>query len=87
MSLPRRFISDLVYFSKLAPLTTMQRTMRLSAVVEARQRAQPRPGWCALFTKAYSFVAAQRPPLRQAYMPWPWPHFYEHAYQRCQRRR
>jgi hypothetical protein len=78
MSLPRRFISDLVYFSKRAPLTTMQRTMRLAAVVEARQRAQPKPSWCALFVKAYSFVAAQRAPLRQAYMPWPWPHFYEH---------
>ncbi len=78
LSLPRRFVSDLVYFSKLAPLTTMQRTMRLPAVVEARQRLQPRPGWCALFTKAYSFVAAQRPPLRRAYIPWPWPHFYEH---------
>jgi hypothetical protein len=78
LSLPRRFISDLVYFSKLAPLTTMQRTMQLSEVVEMRQRAKPRPGWCALFTKAYSFAAAQRPPLRQAYIPWPWPHFYEH---------
>ena len=31
------------------------------------------------FTKAYSFVAAQRQPLRQAYMPWPWPHIYEHS--------
>ena len=79
LSLPRRFISDLVYFSKLAPLTTMQRTMQLSTLVEARQHIQPRPGWCALFTKAYSFVAAQRPPLRQAYMPWPWPHIYEHS--------
>jgi hypothetical protein len=78
LSLPRRFISELVYFSKLAPLTTMQRTMWLPAVVEARQRVQPRPGWCALFTKAYSLVAARRSPLRQAYMPWPWPHLYEH---------
>ena len=34
LSLPRRFISDLVYFSKLAPLTTMQRTMQLSTLVE-----------------------------------------------------
>jgi hypothetical protein len=78
LSLPRRFISDLVYFSKLAPLTTIQRTVQLSAVVTARQRVQPRPGWCSLLTKAYSFAAAQRPPLRQAYMPWPWPHLYEH---------
>jgi hypothetical protein len=59
-------------------LTTMQRTMRLAAVVEARQRACPRPGWCSLFVKAFSFVAARRAPLRQSYMPWPWPHFYEH---------
>lgn len=78
LSLPRRFISDLVYFSKLAPLTTMQRTMQLSALVDGRQLARPRPGWCALFTKAYSLVAAQRSPLRRAYIPWPWPHLYEH---------
>jgi hypothetical protein len=78
LSLPRRFISDLVYFSKLAPLTTMQRTMHLREVVEARQQTRPRPGWCALFTKAYSFIAAARPALRQSYMPWPWPHLYEH---------
>ena len=80
MSPPRRFICDLMHFSRKAPLTTMQRTMRLAAVAEARRFAEPRPGWCALFIKAYSSVAARRPALRRAYMPWPWPHFYEHPW-------
>ncbi len=80
ISPPRRFIGDLVHFSRRAPLTTMQRTMRLAAVAEARRLVPSRPGWCALFVKAYSLVCARRPPLRRAYIPWPWPHFYEHPW-------
>ena len=80
ISPPRRFMCDLVHFSRRAPLTTMQRTMRLAAVAEARRRSNPRPGWCALFVKAYAVVAARRAPLRRAYIPWPWPHFYEHPW-------
>ena len=80
MSPPRRFISDLVQFSRRAPLTTMQRTLRLAEVAAARLHSLPRPGWCALFIKAYSLVASRRPPLRRAYIPWPWPHFYEHPW-------
>ena len=55
----------------------MQRTMQVGPAAEARARCSPRPGWCALFLKAYGMVAIRRPPLRWAYMPWPWPHFYE----------
>ncbi len=78
MSLPRQFITDLLHFAQRVPLCTMQRTMRLAPVAAARARCTPRPGWCTLFTKAYAMVAAKRPPLRWAYMPWPRPHFYEH---------
>ena len=60
------------------PLCTMQRTVHLAPLLEARAHCAPRPGWCALFLKAYGIVAARRPQLRWAYMPWPWPHFYEH---------
>jgi hypothetical protein len=80
LSLPRRFISDLVYFARQAPLCTAQRTMRLAPLAAARADAEPRPGWCALFTRAYGLVAARRPELRWAYVPLPWPHFYEHPY-------
>jgi hypothetical protein len=80
VSLPRRFIGDLVHFALKVPLCTMQRTMQLAAVAEARLRVQPRPGWCTLFTKAYGLVAVQRPQLRWAYVTWPSAHFYEHPY-------
>jgi hypothetical protein len=52
--------------------------MNLAAVRSARQVAQPRPSWAAIFTKAYGFVSAARPELRRAYLPYPWPHLYEH---------
>src|ERR1700677_3216818 len=80
VSLPRRFMSDLAHFGMKTPLCTAQPTMRLAPLVAARARAEPRPGWCAIFTRAYALVAAQRPELRWAYIPLPWPHFYEHPY-------
>jgi hypothetical protein len=46
----------------------------------ARQSAAIRPSWCAIFTKAYALVAAARPELRRAYLPFPWPHLYEHPH-------
>ena len=78
VSLPRRFIIDLVHFARKVPSVPVQRRMNLVAVVAAREVASPRPSWAAIFTKAYSFVAAARPELRRAYLPYPWPHFYEH---------
>jgi hypothetical protein len=80
LSVPRRFIGDLVHFAHKVPLCTAHRTMRLAAVADARLVANPRPGWCTLFTKAYGIASAQRAELRWAYIPYPWPHFYEHPY-------
>ncbi len=78
MSPARRFVADLVHFAQKVPLCTMQRTVHAAPVAAARADAVPRPGWCALFLKAYGIVAARRPELRWAYMPLPCPHFYEH---------
>lgn len=78
LSLPRRFIADLVHFARQIPLASIHRRMNLGTVNAVRRQAQPRPGWCALFTKAYAFVAARRPALRRVYVPLPWPHLYEH---------
>ncbi len=83
LSPARRLIADLTTFAMRTPLCTVERTIRLSALAEARQEAQGHPeqltpGWCSLFTKAYAGVAARRPELRRAYIPWPWPHLYEH---------
>jgi hypothetical protein len=78
LSLPRRFICDVVHYARQVPSVPTQRRMRLAEVVAARAAASPRPGWCAIFTKAYGIVAAGRPELRRAYIPFPWPHLYEH---------
>jgi hypothetical protein len=78
LSLPRRFICDLVHFARRVPSVPVERRMNLATLVAARRLARPRPSWCALFTKAYGFVVAARPELRRAYLPYPTPHLYEH---------
>src|SRR5438874_178609 len=79
LSLPRRFICDLLHFASKVPTVPVQRRMNIAPLVAARRQADPRPSWCALFTKAYAMVAAARPELRRAYLSFPWPHLYEHS--------
>ncbi len=78
LSLPRRFICDLVQCAHRVPTVPVQRRMELAGVVAARRRAEPRPSWCAIFTKALGFVSASWPELRRAYLKFPRPHLYEH---------
>jgi hypothetical protein len=78
ISLPRRFIGDLVHFASKVPSVPVQRRMELGKLAAARQAVVPRPSWCAVFTKAYALVAASQPLLRRSYLSFPRPHFYEH---------
>jgi hypothetical protein len=78
LSLPRRFIGDLVHFAHRVPSVPVERRMRLAPLVNARRALDPRPSWCAIFTKAYGFVAQARPELRRAYLTFPWARLYEH---------
>lgn len=78
LSLPRRWMGDLVQLAQSTPSATVRRTMQLVPLAAARQIASPRPGWCAMIVKAYAMLAARRPVLRQIYLPCPWPHLYEH---------
>jgi hypothetical protein len=78
LSLPRRFVGDMLHFSQQVPTVPVQRRMKLGDVVAAREAAGPKPGWCAIFTKAYAFVCAAWPELRRAYLSFPWPHLYQH---------
>lgn len=79
LSLPRRFVNDILHSSRNIPfLATMERQMGLARVYAARQAVDPRPSWGAIFLKAYGLVAARWPQLRQTYLSWPWPHLYEH---------
>ncbi len=78
ISLYRRLVIDFLHASRNRPLVPIERRMRLAPLVNARALASPRLSWCALLTKAYAIVAARHPVLRRAYLPLPWPRFYEH---------
>jgi hypothetical protein len=78
LSLPRRLVCDYLHFARKIPSVPVERRMRLAEVAAARALARPKPSWCAVFTKAYSFVVARCPALRRAYLSFPRPHLYEH---------
>jgi hypothetical protein len=80
ISLPRRWIGDLLHFARKVPGVVVERRMDVQALRQARARMEPRGSWCAIFLKAYALVAAETPELRRAYLPFPWPHFYEHPF-------
>jgi hypothetical protein len=78
LSVQRRFVCDLLHYAKKVPSVPSQRRMRLADVVAARGARSQHISWCAIFVKAYSIVSAARPELRRCYLPWLWPHLYEH---------
>lgn len=78
LSPQRKFVADLLRYAKRVPSVPSQRRMHLADVIDARDASAARISWCAIFIKAYSIVSAARPELRRSYLPWPWPHLYEH---------
>jgi hypothetical protein len=77
ISLPRRLIVDLMRVSMRVPFVSLQRSLHVRPLVEARLAASERSGWAAIFAKAYSLVARDEPVLRTLFIDWPWSHFYE----------
>jgi hypothetical protein len=53
--------------------------LNVAALERLRDQVEPRPSWCAIFTKAYGQVAAEFPELRRAYLSFPWARLYEHS--------
>jgi hypothetical protein len=80
LSLPRRWICDLLHFAQKVPTVPVQRRIDVGAVVEARARLVQRPSWAALFVRAYALVAREVPELRRYYLAFPRPHLYEFPY-------
>jgi hypothetical protein len=80
LSLPRRFIGDLIHRAHQVPLATAERRLHLGEVARARGRSVGRPGWCALFTRGVALLASRRPVLRRTFVPLPRPHLYENPF-------
>ena len=64
ISLPRRFIVDLMRASMRVPFVSLSRTLDVSTLIEARAQSTQRPGWAAIFVKAFALVARDEPVLR-----------------------
>jgi hypothetical protein len=80
LSLPRRWIGDLVAFSRRVPTVAVERTLHVPDLVKARRNAAQPPGWCPLVTRAFGLVSARQPELRRSYLEFPFPRLYEHPF-------
>src|SRR5262245_53798126 len=78
MSRPRRFICDLLHAGMQVPLVTIQKDMNVAELAAARKVVEPRPSWCAIFTKAYAKMVAARPDMRRACLTVPWLRMFEY---------
>jgi hypothetical protein len=78
LSPEQRLTVDLLRFTRGVPVITDRRDMKLGGLIAARAQCTVRPRWIAIFAKAYALVARDMPQLRLAYLPFPWPHFYEY---------
>ncbi|MSQ93643.1 MAG: hypothetical protein EXR98_03700 [Gemmataceae bacterium] len=78
MSRARRFICDLLHAGMQVPLVTIQKDMNVADLIAARKGADPRPSWCAIFTKAYGKMVASRPDMRRACLTVPWLRMFEY---------
>jgi hypothetical protein len=77
ISLPRRFIIDLMHASISVPFVSLSRPLDIRELLAARGSLPQPPGWAAIFVKAFALVARDEPILRMLYTPWPWPSFYQ----------
>jgi hypothetical protein len=78
LSRPRRIVADHCHFARKTPLGVIKRTIKIKPAMDARSTMTIRPGWTALFIKAFALVAHDTPAFRQAYVKLPWPQLYEY---------
>lgn len=83
LSAARKMVVEWLHHAKKVPSLPLKRSMNVSALLEARAASGSRHSWVALFLKAYAIVARDRPELRRCYVPYPWPHLYEHPHSEC----
>ena len=77
ITIPRRLVADLMHASIRVPFVSLTRPLNVRSLLEARGQAADRPGWAAIFVKAFALVAKEEPVLRTLYVKWPLPAFYE----------
>lgn len=76
----RRLTWDVLRLNRQVPLCAHDRVCNLSAVSEARKKANTRVSWSAVMLKAFGIVAEQIPEFRQTWYRWPIAHLYQHPH-------
>ena len=82
ITLPRRLVADLMHASMRVPFVSLARPLNVRSLLEARAQGTQRPGWAAIFVKAFALVAKEEPILRTLYVKWPGPCLLRTAAQR-----
>jgi len=75
-------VIEILHHGSKVPSLPLSKEMRVDSLIDARQRGAF-VSWTAIFMKAYGLTAQLHPVLRRAYIPYPWPHLYEHPYSDC----
>lgn len=79
----RRLIIETLHHARKVPGLPLAYTLNVAALADARAQIRPAPSWFAVFMKAQGIVSRRFPELRRAYLPWPYPHLYEHPCSVC----
>ena len=80
LSLSRLWMRDLVHFGSKAMVVGGAASLRVLDVAMARRSQQPLISWNAILVKAIALTSKKWPELKRAYIPFPWPHLYEHPH-------
>jgi hypothetical protein len=78
LSQPRLLMRDAGHFAHRSYAAGMNATLNVSPLAKERRRHRPPIGWTALLVKALAVIGRRTPALRQVFMPFPWPHLYQH---------
>jgi hypothetical protein len=78
ISAHRALVLDTIHFARSVPTFPVEQTFLLASLAALRIASPVRISWTVLFLKAMARVAQGSPVLRRTFVPYPWPHVYEH---------
>lgn len=79
VSLPRKWVGDLLHFARQIPSVPVQYAMELGPLVALRRRPGCEISWPAIFLRAYGLVCRDIPELRRSYLTRPFHRIWQHA--------
>ena len=77
LSPARKMVLEILHHGRHVPALPLSKVMCVGKLSDVR-KAGAFVSWIAIFMKGYGLVAQRHPELRRAYIPFPWPHVYEH---------